>query len=274
MRYGNWVPISKALVGKLPTNRALSEPEAMLSLAVNYDNGNEVSVAGLATRWGWSRGKVRRFMELVGVEVRYPEDTSGKQNQRGQIVIQIADRSNENNGQIRFIDSKHMGRTKDRLPITEGQIADRSCATITYPNPNPKNVVEKDSDSRPKVPVKEIINHLNEKTGRSYRSGTTKTQSLIKARFREGFTLEDFKAVIDRKAADWLNNHEMALYLRPETLFGPKFEGYLQAAQSQSRTSLDCNLCRYNQSEPCANLSIAGFNPVSCDSFQSMEARA
>jgi len=43
----------------------------------------------------------------------------------------------------------------------------------------------------------------------------------------DGFTLEDFKTVIDKKCADWLNDAKMCKFLRPETLFGPKFEGYL-----------------------------------------------
>lgn len=78
----------------------------------------------------------------------------------------------------------------------------------------------------------EIIKFLNEKAGTSYRSGSQKTQRLIDARLNEGFSLEDFKRVIVVKCDEW--NHEpvdggkdMRKYLRPETLFGTKFEGYL-----------------------------------------------
>lgn len=49
------------------------------------------------------------------------------------------------------------------------------------------------------------------------------------ARLKEGFTVDEFKLVIDKKCSDWLNNRDMAQYLRPETLFGPKFESYLNA---------------------------------------------
>lgn len=77
-----------------------------------------------------------------------------------------------------------------------------------------------------------VVGYLNEKAGTDYRPGSHKTRALIDARVNEGFTLEDFKAVIDRKCADW--NHappagekDMRPYLRPETLFGPKFESYL-----------------------------------------------
>lgn len=78
--------------------------------------------------------------------------------------------------------------------------------------------------------VKEIIDYLNEKTGASYRYNTKKTQSLINARLKEKFTLEDFKRVIDSKCNDWKSDEKMKEYLRPETLFGTKFESYLQNA--------------------------------------------
>lgn len=71
-----------------------------------------------------------------------------------------------------------------------------------------------------------VISYLNEKAGTKYRATTPKTQALIRAREREGFTLDDFKAVIDKKCAEWMGR-DMEKYLRPETLFGPKFEGYL-----------------------------------------------
>jgi uncharacterized phage protein (TIGR02220 family)/predicted phage replisome organizer len=76
------------------------------------------------------------------------------------------------------------------------------------------------------IPYRDIVSYLNERVGTNYQPTSKKTQSLIKARFNEKFTLEDFKAVIDIKAAEWLGT-EMQKYLRPETLFGTKFESYL-----------------------------------------------
>lgn len=78
-----------------------------------------------------------------------------------------------------------------------------------------------------RVPYEEITDYLNEKAGSQFRSSTKKTQSLIKARFNEGFKIDDFKRVIDIKTNEWLNNKDMSKYLRPETLFGTKFESYL-----------------------------------------------
>lgn len=81
---------------------------------------------------------------------------------------------------------------------------------------------------------KEVIDHLNAKIGSSYRSNSKKTKSLINARKSDGFTLDDFKTVIDKKTASWLNDSQMAKYLRPETLFGTKFEGYLNEVEANT----------------------------------------
>jgi len=77
------------------------------------------------------------------------------------------------------------------------------------------------------IPYQAIIDYLNEKAGTSYRHTSKKTQQLIRARWNEGFRLDDFKIVIDKKVAEWFNDPKMNKYLRPETLFGTKFESYL-----------------------------------------------
>ena len=81
----------------------------------------------------------------------------------------------------------------------------------------------------------EIVDYLNAKAGTRYKASTANTRKHIKARLDEGFTIEDFKTVIDKKCAEWLTNSKMEQYLRPETLFGSKFEGYLNAKPQRSR---------------------------------------
>lgn len=76
---------------------------------------------------------------------------------------------------------------------------------------------------------KTIISYLNEKAGTSFRHSSKATQKHIKARLAEGFKIEDFQIVIDKKCAEWLEDPKMEKYIRPETLFGTKFEGYLNA---------------------------------------------
>lgn len=79
---------------------------------------------------------------------------------------------------------------------------------------------------------KSIINHLNEKSGMNYRASSAATQKHINARLAEGYTLENFFSVIDKKCAEWKGT-DMEKYLRPETLFGSKFENYLNAPASR-----------------------------------------
>ena len=77
------------------------------------------------------------------------------------------------------------------------------------------------------IPYKEIITYLNEKTGRDYKPAAAKNKKPIHARWQEGYRLQDFKKVIDNKCFSWGNDPKMSQYLRPETIFGPKFDGYL-----------------------------------------------
>ena len=88
-----------------------------------------------------------------------------------------------------------------------------------------------------KIPYSEIIDYLNKKAGTHYRTSSKATQRLIKARWNEGFKPEDFKKVIDVKTYEWLNDANMCKYLRPETLFGTKFEGYLNEQRTHKRQS-------------------------------------
>lgn len=80
-----------------------------------------------------------------------------------------------------------------------------------------------------------IVSYLNEKSEKNFRSSSKKTKESINARMNEGFTVDDFKYVIDVKCAEWMGTeHEQ--YLRPETLFSPsKFESYLNQKLNEKR---------------------------------------
>lgn len=88
------------------------------------------------------------------------------------------------------------------------------------------------SPSLPSV-AEDIVTFLNSTVGSNYKSTTDKTRKLIAARLAEGFTVDDFKAVITKKAKEWQGT-DMAQYLRPETLFGTKFEGYLNQPEARN----------------------------------------
>lgn len=93
-------------------------------------------------------------------------------------------------------------------------------ATVTQSNATD---IELDID----IDYRYIVEYLNDKAGTKYRHTTKKTRDLIKARFNEKFTVKDFERVIDIKVAEWKNDPKMSKFIRPETLFSNKFEGYL-----------------------------------------------
>lgn len=107
--------------------------------------------------------------------------------------------------------------------------ADQNDQTNT--NRLPENTTETTTDilsGKPDhAPYQEILDYLNSKAGTSYRASSKATQRFINARLNENFTVEDFKKVIDIKAASWKDDPKMSKYLRPQTLFSNKFEGYL-----------------------------------------------
>lgn len=108
--------------------------------------------------------------------------------------------------------------------------------TPTYESQPLLNEPQTPAQPKKPDPTEEVIDHLNQRAGTHYKATTASTRKLVKARLKEGFTIDEFKLVIDKKCADWLNNQTMVEYLRPETLFGPKFESYLNA-QSRPQTS-------------------------------------
>lgn len=101
-----------------------------------------------------------------------------------------------------------------------------------------------DADNNILPEIKEIIQYLNDVCGTRYRYQTKGTQEHINARLKEGYTVDDFKTVIDKKFEEW-HGTDMEKFLRPETLFAGKFESYLnqkivkKTYQSQTAQMLD-----------------------------------
>lgn len=104
---------------------------------------------------------------------------------------------------------------------------------ITPPNQNDNDPLSKRLETKE---INNIINNivvfLNGLVETKYKA-TDKTKALIRGRLNEGFTLDDFKYVIKVKSAEWKNDDKMRKYLRPETLFGTKFEGYLNQQEGK-----------------------------------------
>ena len=113
--------------------------------------------------------------------------------------------------------------------------------TFIYTVDNKRNIKESSDDTdlsaSETIPYVEIIDYLNSKCSKRYKHSNRIAREKIRARWNEGFSLEDFKLVIDVKAHEWLNDTEMNKYLRPDTLFGSKFEIYLNSVAPKQKTN-------------------------------------
>lgn len=91
---------------------------------------------------------------------------------------------------------------------------------------NNKNNNNKENIKRNREMIETTINYLNKMTGKNYKPTTPNTVKHLTARINEGYNDWDFMDVIDTKCKEWLGT-DMEKYLRPDTLFGSKFENYL-----------------------------------------------
>lgn len=203
-----------------------------LLLMANHKNnkfplGNEIieveqgsfitSEIKLMNRWGWSKTKLRNFLKLLESE---------------KMITKVVDRKKTT---ISIVNYRVYQGSEDQEKTTEKPQEDQE-KTIEKPQEDTNKNDNNEKNDKNNIMVAEIISYLNEKTGKNFKSGVPKNRDLIKARINEGYSVEDFKKVIDNKVAEW-NNTEMSKYLRPETLFSNKFDGYLnQVPKEMVRT--------------------------------------
>lgn len=180
-----------------------------------------------AYRWNWSPSKVRRFLAFLEKKL----------------------------GQIRI---KNEGVTTRIFVINFEQYDPRrntNGASVERERPtSDPQVVTNNKDkkvNKERIPFVEIVNYLNAKSGKNFKNNTKETRRAIRARWNEGFRLPDFKRVIVTKCAKWKSDEKMVDYLRPQTLFGTKFEGYLNESppiqQKSVKTSEQEDLERWQR---------------------------
>lgn len=116
---------------------------------------------------------------------------------------------------------EHRESQSEELNITD---CDSEDDNVQQPIPE---ITTETTTEKKDIPYAAVIEYLNSQTQSAYRTGSKKTKNLIRARWLEGFRLEDFKKVIDLKAEEWLHDPYWRKFLRPETLFGTRFESYL-----------------------------------------------
>ena len=113
----------------------------------------------------------------------------------------------------RYHNGKQGGRPKAAVKESKEVIQDKPAK-----NADKEDALNADCDA--------VIDYLNTKAHRKFSHSDT-SRRHVRARLADGFSVDDCKAVIDKKCAEWSNDSRMQEYLRPETLFGSKFEGYL-----------------------------------------------
>lgn len=155
--------------------------------------------------------KVQRFLKLLEIEQQIEQQKSNKN---------------------RLITIVNWSKYQENEQQTEQQVNNKRTTSEQQVNTN-NNVKNIKNDNNVNNIIKNIVEYLNERTFSDYKYSTRKTQDLIKARLNEGFTIDDFKKVIDKKTIEWLKNDKMNKYLRPQTLFGTNFESYLNQPEKQ-----------------------------------------
>ncbi|PFD35088.1 replication protein [Bacillus cereus] len=109
----------------------------------------------------------------------------------------------------------------------------RSHATDIEEDKELEEEIDKDKEEKNNIPYTEIIQYLNEKASKSFNPKTEGHRKHIRARWNEGYTIENFKTVIDKKVEQWKDafgqdGKPLSDYLRPSTLFSQKhFDNYL-----------------------------------------------
>lgn len=125
-------------------------------------------------------------------------------------------------------DTKKSTKQLTKLDTNEDTKKDTHNMSIVNVNSNMSNVNNLEKiECEEEKPFRRIIEYLNSKLGTKYRYTNKSTQSKINARLNEGYNLDDFIVVIDKMCLEWSSDEKMKAYLRPETLFGTKFESYL-----------------------------------------------
>lgn len=186
-------------------------------------------ITALCNKEGYCWASNSYFSELYGVSITTIKNWLKSLEDGGYIDRQVKYKEGSKEIDTRWITIVAEGRQENLPRGRQEKCPDNNTSfNTTVNNTSNKDILS--GKAEPRIPFKEIIDYLNEKTGSRYKHTSKKTQSLIKARFNDGFTLDDFKKVIDIKTDEWKDT-DMSKFLRPETLFGTKFESYLNQKQ-------------------------------------------
>ena len=119
--------------------------------------------------------------------------------------------------------AKQNEQTLANLPVN---VSDSVSVGVNDIKNSVNNIKNKASPSDEMITILEDLSK-RVKSKKGFSPSAKVNQNLIKARMSEGFTVENFITVNEKKVKQWLHDPAMSKYLRPETLYGKKFDGYL-----------------------------------------------
>lgn len=197
----------------------------MMSVPPDWD----YSLAGLAACN--KDGLVSVRSALQELEDNFYVKLTKVRNEKGQIVDMQYDVSDEPVFGNRIEEKPFLETPKADNPKTEKPLSENhtqlNTNTLNTKELNTKVIKDIVQEQEEPIPYAEIITYFNEVAGTHYLLRGKEIKKFIKARWNDGFRLEDFKTVLDKKAGQWKNDAKMSKYLRFETLFSNKFESYL-----------------------------------------------
>lgn len=191
------------------------------------------SVRKLGVKWSWSKDRVLKFLRLIESIGMITKTSTNKRTLITIVNYDIyqsvldADKdtdkdtdqdTDKDTGSPQYKKYKNSEEHEESKELKKKEsVSDKSDTLSGKPDDHGKNGND----------IKTVLEYLNQKTGKRFSLTTESNKKYVRARMREGFTVDDFKRVIDIKCSEWLGK-EQAQYLRPETLFSAKhFESYL-----------------------------------------------
>ncbi len=222
-----------------------------------------VSEKKLMERWGWSKNKVRNFLDYLEKEKMIERNTSSKRTNLNLVNYSVyQDTQTTNEPQM---DCK---RTTNEPPMNHERAAnglEMDCEktedepqkdhewTVNEPKQEDKELyninniqneeakeVKKEKKDTYLDERKQIIEYLNQRCGSRYSHSADYVKRAINARLNENHTVEEFYEVIDKKYEEWQGT-DMEKFLRPQTLFGTKFENYLSQPLIRNKKNVNIN---------------------------------
>jgi len=267
MDMGGWVPIHRGLANALGNDAARVFSElcnVKESYADRLDDGwFYLTIAKLGERTGLKRRPIERSLELlsdvglvlvttrgagnythykltenpddfvqIGQTEKRKKNVQKRQSECPKQPISLSKLANQNvqNEQSECLKEPNYNLNNNSIPLTIDN--------------NSKNEIENVVSQKPKKEKPDfseaacrLIDHLNAVAGTAFRHVKTNIKYISRVLETKEGTEEEYRMVIEHRAADWKNNPEMHKYLNPETLSRPnKFPGYLEKAYSAKKS--------------------------------------